>query len=281
LPFIFNILRSFFNKLQDALSEKFRNKTTDSKKHWLDYAEEKHGVKLVSETKTVINILKLYIPLPIYWAVYMMQGSRWIFQATRMNNDLGFYTIPADQIYTLNPFFVILTLPLCDYVLYPLLEKTNLGSLLQKMTIGGLLGVVSVSIAAFIEKTIETDKISILWLVPQYLIFAISDNFIFISHMRFVYTEASTNMKSVMTSSVYVVMASGDLIVIFVSGLKLFDSQLIEFLFFSGILLAAMILFGFLAARYKPVDKDVGKGVENGEKETLMMEKVNENENDD
>jgi dipeptide/tripeptide permease len=262
--------------IQNALTEKIRRRKTDHKDHWLDYAEEKHGVKLVTETKTLMNILVLYLPLPIYWAVYMLQGSRWIFQAAKMNGDLGFYTIPADQILTLNPLFVILTLPLCDYVLYPLLDRLKLGSLLQKMTIGLLLGAVSISIAAFIETKIQTNSISILWLIPQYLIFAISDNFVFISHMRFVYTEASENMKSVMTASVYLVMASGDLIVIFVSGLKIFESQFNEFLFFAAILVAAMVAFGVLASRYKSIEKEVDGEDESeddmSERDVLMEE---------
>jgi hypothetical protein len=75
--------------LQRAITEKIRRRKTDHKDHWLDYAEEKHGVKLVTETKTVMNILVLYLPLPVYWAVYMQQGSRWVLQAAKMNGDIG------------------------------------------------------------------------------------------------------------------------------------------------------------------------------------------------
>ena len=213
-----------------------------------------------------MNILKLYFPLPVYWAVYMMQGSRWIFQATRMNTKIGFYSIPPDQIYTLNPLFVMLTLPFCDYVLYPFLEKIKLGSLLHKMTIGIFIAFIATLVSVYIEVKIEENFISILWLVPQYFIFAISDNFMFISHLRFVYTETSLNMKSVMMSSVYLVMASGDLVVILVSGMKLFETQVNEFIFFAGVLLVATVGFGVLAQKYKPDNSED----EENEKVTLM-----------
>jgi dipeptide/tripeptide permease len=204
----------------------------------------------------VLNIIVLYLPLPIYWAVYMMQGSRWIFQATRMNNDIGFYKFQPDQIIVLNPLFIILTLPVCDYVLFPLLKKMKLGSLLQKMTIGGLLGVVATSISVFVEMKIQSSSISILSLIPQYLIFAISDNFLFVSQLNFVYTEASPSMKSVMMSTTYVVMAIGNLIVVLVSGMKIFKSQANELIFFAAVLFVAMIVFAFLASRYKPADHE-------------------------
>ena len=211
----------------------------------------------MAETKNVLNILILYLPLPIYWAVYMQQGSRWIFQATRMNGDIGFYTVQPDQIIVLNPVFAILCLPLCDYMFYPLLAKIKIESLLQKMTIGGLLAVVAFVCSAMLEMKIQNNFISILWLAPQYFFLALSENFLYVSHLSFAYTEASPNMKSVMMSSVYVVIAFGNMIVVLISGTKLFESQSTEFFFFAGVLLIFMILFGFLASRYKSVNEVV------------------------
>lgn len=235
--------------------EKWKHRKDNPKPHWLDYAEPKHGSQLVADTKIVTEILKLYLPLPIFWAVYMQQGSRWIFQATRMNGDIGFYTITPDQMIALNPAFVIMTLPLCNYVIYPLLQKIRIESLLQKMTIGGMFAVVASIIAAFVEKEIDKNFINILWLAPQYFLLALSENFLFVSHLSFAYTEAPSSMKSVMTSFVFVVIAVGNLIVVFISGSKIFESQSTEFLFFAGVLFLFMTLFGLLAYRYKPIQQ--------------------------
>lgn len=170
-----------------------------------------------------------------------------------MNGDIGFYTITPDQMIALNPAFVIMSLPICNYLIYPLLSKCGIKSLLQKMTIGGLLAVIASVIAAFVEKEIENNFINILWLMPQFLLLAFSENFLFVSHLSFAYTEAPLSMKSVMTSFVFVVIAIGNLVVVIVSGTKLFESQQVEFLFFAGILLIFMIIFGVLAYRYQPV----------------------------
>lgn len=72
-------------------------KKTNPKEHWLDYAESTFGRKLVLETKILLNVLVLYLPLPFFWALFDQQGSRWTFQATRMDGDVGFYVIKPDQ----------------------------------------------------------------------------------------------------------------------------------------------------------------------------------------
>lgn len=61
-------------------------------------------------------------------------------------------------------------------------------------------------------------------------------------------------MKSVMTASAYVIIASGNLFVVVISGLN-FESQVIEFLLYAGILVLATVLFGFIASKNKSSDK--------------------------
>lgn len=225
--------------------------------HWLDYAEDKFGPKLVMETKTVLNVLVLYLPLPVYWAVYQLQGSRWTFQATKMNGDLGFYTVKPDQMIVLNPIFGIIALPISDYIIFPLLAKIKVTSLLQKMTIGGMLVAAATCLAAVIEMKTDEAYISIFWQAPQYLVTSFGENFVYNSHLSFAYNEAPASMKSVMTSFVFVVIGVGNVFVIIISGTRIFESQAIEFFFFAGVLCITTIGFGILASRYKAADSEV------------------------
>ncbi|KAG4079780.1 hypothetical protein HA402_014911, partial [Bradysia odoriphaga] len=144
-----NMLIKVIRCVTNGIAEKWKQRSAEPKAHWLDYAEMKHGPHLVSETKIVIGILKLYIPLPIFWAVYMQQCSRWIFQATRMNGDIGFYTVTPDQMIALNPAF--------------------------KMTIGGMLAVVAFIVAAVMENEIDKNFLNVLWLSPQFFLLALMD----------------------------------------------------------------------------------------------------------
>lgn len=220
----------------------------------MDYAEEKHGPKLVEETKSVIKVLIVYLPLPAYWAVYQLQGSRWVFQAASMNGNLGSFTVQPDQMIALNPLFGLIAIPIAEYIIFPLLAKIKITTLLQKMTIGGILTAVASVIAGLIQIQIEKSYISIMWLVPQYVLSAFSENLLYNSHLNFAYNEAPASMKSVMTSFVFVVIALGNIVVVIVSSTSIFKSLSVEFFFFAGFLTVAMIVFGFLAAYYKPVN---------------------------
>lgn len=239
--------------MQNGISGKLKariNKSTP-KEHWLDYAEEKFGPKIVKDTKTVVNILVLYLPLPIYWAVYVQQGSRWVFQAARMDGDLGFYTVKPDQMIVFNSIMGVAMVPVCNYVLYPLTTKIGLGSNLSRMAVGIMLGVVAFTISGFIEIEISHRYISIFWLLPQYTILALGENFLYIANLTFAYKEAPASMKSAMQAFAFITIALGNGIVSIISGTRIFQSPAAELFFFAGILFIDQLLFAYLATKYK------------------------------
>lgn len=59
----------------------------------------------------------------------------------------------------------------------------------------------------------------------------------------------------------YLTVAVGSLIVVLISGVAFFKSRAVEFLFFACIMVVDVIIFGFLAARYKNIDSDKIKTV--------------------
>lgn len=65
-----------------------------------------------------LHVLVLYIPLPIFWALYDQQGSGWTFQAVRMDGDIGFFTILPDQMQVVNPLLILAFIPLFTYGMY-------------------------------------------------------------------------------------------------------------------------------------------------------------------
>uniref|UniRef100_A0A671XNP7 Solute carrier family 15 member 2 n=1 Tax=Sparus aurata TaxID=8175 RepID=A0A671XNP7_SPAAU len=50
-----------------------RAKYDPPRKHWLDWAEEKYSKRLIQEIKMVLRVLVLYIPLPMFWALFDQQ----------------------------------------------------------------------------------------------------------------------------------------------------------------------------------------------------------------
>lgn len=128
-----------------------KDKTTEEKDHWLDYAEPKYGKKLTDETKILLNVLVLFVPLPFFWALFDQQGSRWTFQATRMEGDIGFYYIKPDQAQLLNPLMILIFIPLYEVAFYPLLNLVGVRRPLQKLTLGMILAGVAFVISSLLE----------------------------------------------------------------------------------------------------------------------------------
>lgn len=93
----------------------------------------------------------LFIPLPFYWTLFELQGSRWTIQATQMNGDIGFYHIKPDQMQLITPLLVLFLIPSYQWIVYPLLAKIGISRPLQKLTIGGLLTGIAVLLSGFIE----------------------------------------------------------------------------------------------------------------------------------
>lgn len=127
------------------------------KDHWLDFALEEYGEKMVGDIKLTLKILVLFTPLPVFWALFDQQGSGWTFQARRMNGDVGPITILPEQIHVLNPLFVLLLIPVFQYSVYPLLTKFSLvRTPLQRIVCGGVLTAISFLISACISLALES-----------------------------------------------------------------------------------------------------------------------------
>ena len=72
-----------------------------------------------------------------------------------MTGDIGSYTIKPDQMQVINPFLILLFIPLFDYFVYPALAKVGIKRPLQKLTLGGILAGVAFLISGFIELKLE------------------------------------------------------------------------------------------------------------------------------
>lgn len=132
----------------------FRSK--EKADHWLDHSKEKFGETLVSDVKSTLKVLIIFIPLPIFFTLYDQQGSGWTFQANRMDGRLGSLTILPDQMQVVNPFLILIFIPLFTYIIYPFLAKFNLlKTPLQRMACGGFLTALAFVVTAGVSFALE------------------------------------------------------------------------------------------------------------------------------
>ena len=60
----------------------------------------------------------MFTPIPFYWALSEMKGSRFVLTATNMNGWVAdSFRIKPDQLQLINPIFILLLLPLFQKVL--------------------------------------------------------------------------------------------------------------------------------------------------------------------
>lgn len=98
----------------------------------------------------------------------------------------------------------------------------------------------------------EPNSMSIFWLIPQYVIMTLGEVMFSVTGLEFSYAQAPVTMKSVLQACWLLTVAFGNVIVVIIAELKLFDSQASEFFLFAGLMFADMIIFMFVAYRYKP-----------------------------
>uniref|UniRef100_A0A8C2ADD5 Solute carrier family 15 member 1 n=1 Tax=Cyprinus carpio TaxID=7962 RepID=A0A8C2ADD5_CYPCA len=153
-----NILLQVMKCIGFAIRNRFnhRSKQHPKREHWMDWAEEKYDKLLIAQVKMVLKVLFLYIPLPMFWALFDQQGSRWTLQATTMDGNFGAFIIQPDQMQIVNPILIVIMVPIMASAVYPLIKKCGLNfTPLRRMTVGMLLASLAFVAAALLQIQID------------------------------------------------------------------------------------------------------------------------------
>uniref|UniRef100_A0A7N6C3N9 Solute carrier family 15 member 2 n=1 Tax=Anabas testudineus TaxID=64144 RepID=A0A7N6C3N9_ANATE len=146
-----NILLEVCRCIGFAIKNRWKSSKYDPKrKHWLDWAEEKYSKRLIQEIKMVLRVLVLYIPLPMFWALFDQQGSRWTLQARRMN--LSFVRVCLHKVKMLNALLILVFVPIFDLLIYPLVGLCRINiTPLRKMVTGMIFAALAFGAATLVE----------------------------------------------------------------------------------------------------------------------------------
>uniref|UniRef100_A0A8C9WRK1 Solute carrier family 15 member 2 n=1 Tax=Scleropages formosus TaxID=113540 RepID=A0A8C9WRK1_SCLFO len=253
-----NILLSVCGCIGFAVKNRWKRSKHDPKRdHWLNWAEEKYPKRLIEEIKMVLRVLVLYIPLPMFWALFDQQGSRWTLQATRMNLNI-----------LLNAFLILVFVPIFDMGVYPLIGLCKINfTPLKKMATGMIFAALAFVAATMVEidvtnlqgievfkmEDVHANNVSIAWQVPQYALITAGEVMFSITGLEFSYSQAPANMKSVLQAGWLMTVAFGNVIVLIVAeGAEL--QQWAEFVLFAALLVAVCIIFSIIAYFYTYVN---------------------------
>uniref|UniRef100_A0A8C7V966 Solute carrier family 15 member 2 n=1 Tax=Oncorhynchus mykiss TaxID=8022 RepID=A0A8C7V966_ONCMY len=152
-----NILLDVCKCMGLAIKNRWKSSKYDpKKKHWLDWAEDKYPRRLIHEIKMVLRVLVLYIPLPMFWALFDQQGSRWTLQATRMN-----------MAFMLNALLILVFVPIFDMVVYPLIGLCRINlTPLKKMAVGMIFAALAFGSATLVEVNVTVRLNISVYVIP-------------------------------------------------------------------------------------------------------------------
>jgi len=71
----------------------------------------------VDDVRAFVDVLKVYITIPIFWSCFDQSSSRWVFQARRMNLFDG--KVTESQIGGVQPLLVLVLIPFFNKCVYP------------------------------------------------------------------------------------------------------------------------------------------------------------------
>lgn len=109
------------------------------------------------------------------------------------------------------------------------------------------------------HSSIGSTSLSILLQIPQYFLLAFGEIMFSISGLQFAYTEAPSTMKTIITALFFINTAIGNIIVMAITGMNLFQRQSYEFFFYAILQAIAMLIFAMQAHKYKYRNQDQKK----------------------
>jgi hypothetical protein len=166
----------------------------------------------------------------------------------------GYFQIKASQVSSVNPFMVMLLIPLTTFGLYPLMERWGFAPHpLRRMTVGMFMAAFAFVSVAFVQIAVEDaaaqgERLHVAWQLIPYFIMTLSEVMVSITGLQFGYSQAPKRVKSVIMGLWLMMVSLGNVLVAFVSQYKL---EPIDFFWLFAFLMAlAAAIFGLRAAFY-------------------------------
>ena len=231
---------------------------------WLEAARPVHPAEAVDGARAVVRISGVFVMVAGFWALFDQKGASFILQAKQMNLDvgaveflgmrLGGFRLEPSQLTAVNPFLVLLLVPLFQGAVYPGLVRVGVKvTPLGKMSLGMFLTALSFVVMAGIQAVIDGGaRPHVLWQVLPILLLTMGEVMISVTRLEFAFTQAPKTMKSTIMSFWLLTSAIGNLVAALVSQWNRFHGAA-YFGFFAVLMLFCAVGFVLLSRRYRPV----------------------------
>ncbi|KZF20042.1 peptide transport protein PTR2 [Xylona heveae TC161] len=222
----------------------------------------------VDEMRVALQACKVFVFYPVYWVVYTQMLNNFISQAGTME----LHGIPNDLMQNIDPITIIIFIPICDRLVYPLLRKVGIKfKPITRITAGFMFGALSMAYAAIVQHLIYSagpcykaplacdasqggvipNHIHVAVQTPAYLFIGLSEIFASITGLEYAYTKAPPTMKSFIMAMFLLTSAFGSALAIALSPTAVDPKLLWMYIGLAIACFIAGILFWFI---YSPLN---------------------------
>ncbi|XP_019072008.1 protein NRT1/ PTR FAMILY 5.10 isoform X3 [Vitis vinifera] len=170
----------------------------------------------VEEAKAVLRLFPIWTTCLVYAIAFAQSSTFFTKQGITMDRSIGWgIDIPASSLQGFIGLSIVLIVPIYDRILVPiartLTRKPSGITMLQRIGTGMFLSAISMVVAALVEmKRLKTAQehglvdmpnvtlpMSVWWLLPQYILFGVSDVVTIVGLQEFFYDQVPTELRSV------------------------------------------------------------------------------------
>lgn len=182
----------------------FAHIPAEPKRFWAELTDS-------SFMRTLAGLVPLYLLITIFWSIFDQTASAWVEQAQKMDRTVFGWEIHAAQLQAVNPFFILLLIPIFTLVLYPQAGRYIKVTPLRKIGVGFLLTLATLLVSGWIEGQLSAGHQPFIgWQVLAYLLITSAEILISVTALEFSYTQAPPRMKSVIMSLYMLSMSLGN-----------------------------------------------------------------------
>jgi len=155
----------------------------------------------------------------------------------------------ASQVQVANAIFILVMIPFCNYVIFPLLKKSGIKlSPLRKIGVGLFITALSFIIIAMLQTRIQNGfSPSVWWQILAYLLLSLAEVLVAITGLEYAYTQSPPSMKSTMTAIWFLAYSIGTFFTTIINiahqGLFSYFTGDRYFYLFAGIMLFFFVIF--------------------------------------
>jgi POT family proton-dependent oligopeptide transporter len=235
----------------------------------LPRAAQAHPAEAIEGVQSVLRVLVLFFLLTPFFSLFDQKATTWILQAKTMALPGWGWFQSATQMQALNPALVMLLVPLTTGVIFPGLRTLGVDPTpLRRMTVGLVLASLAWVGVGLLQRQLDAGaSLSILWQVGPYVLLTLAEVLVSATGLEFAYSQAPVQMKGVLMSFWNLTVTVGNLWVLVVNASVKseavttriaqtgFGVTAFQMFFFALFALVAALVFGLVAARYRPVDR--------------------------